>query len=168
MATHSSVLAWRIPGTAGPGGLLSMGSHRVRHNWSDLAAAAASCFPQRLYKLIFSPTMYKDCLFSTYSATLVFHTFENRRSDVGGDLSLWFWFAFPWWLVMLTIYPYTSWPFVCLFKSFVFVFSLLCCMNSLYILDINPLADTRFAIFSHSIDCLITLLIISSAVQNRW
>ena len=31
MATHSSVLAWRIPGTAGPGGLLSMGSHRVGH-----------------------------------------------------------------------------------------------------------------------------------------
>ena len=41
MATHSSVLAWRIPGTAGPGGLPSMGSHRVGHNWSDLAAAAA-------------------------------------------------------------------------------------------------------------------------------
>ena len=41
MATHSSVLAWRIPGTGKPGGLPSMGSHRVGHNWSDLAAAAA-------------------------------------------------------------------------------------------------------------------------------
>ena len=41
MATHSSVLAWRIPGTGEPGGLPSMGSHRVRHDWSDLAAAAA-------------------------------------------------------------------------------------------------------------------------------
>ena len=40
MATHSSVLAWRIPGTADPGGLPSMGSHRVEHDWSDLAAAA--------------------------------------------------------------------------------------------------------------------------------
>ena len=40
--THSSVLAWRIPGTAEPGGLPSMGSHRVGHNWSDLAAAAAA------------------------------------------------------------------------------------------------------------------------------
>ena len=40
MATHSSVLAWRIPGTGEPGGLLSMGSHRVGHDWSDLAAAA--------------------------------------------------------------------------------------------------------------------------------
>ena len=40
MATHSSVLAWRIPGTGEPGGLLSMGSHRVGHDWSDLAVAA--------------------------------------------------------------------------------------------------------------------------------
>ena len=42
MATHSSVLAWRIPGTGKPGGLPSMGSHRVGHDWSDLAAAAAA------------------------------------------------------------------------------------------------------------------------------
>ena len=42
MATHSSVLAWRIPGMAEPGGLPSMGSHRVGHYWSDLAAAATS------------------------------------------------------------------------------------------------------------------------------
>ena len=40
MATHSSVLAWRIPGTGEPGGLPSMGSHRVGHDRSDLAAAA--------------------------------------------------------------------------------------------------------------------------------
>ena len=42
MATHSSVLAWRIPGTGEPGGLPSMGSHRVGHDWSDIAAAAAA------------------------------------------------------------------------------------------------------------------------------
>ena len=42
MATHSSILAWRIPGTGEPGGLLSQGSHRVGHDWSDLAAAAAA------------------------------------------------------------------------------------------------------------------------------
>ena len=42
VATHSSVLAWRIPGTGVPGGLPSMGSHRVGHDWSDLAAAAAA------------------------------------------------------------------------------------------------------------------------------
>ena len=50
MTTHSSVLAWRIPGTREPGGLPSMGSHRIGHDWSNLAAAAAaaaaalSCF----------------------------------------------------------------------------------------------------------------------------
>ena len=38
MATHSGVLAWRIPGTGEPDGLPSMGSHRVGHDWSDLAA----------------------------------------------------------------------------------------------------------------------------------
>ena len=42
MATHSSVLAWRIPGTGEPGGLPSMGLHGVRHDWNDLAAAV--CF----------------------------------------------------------------------------------------------------------------------------
>ena len=42
MVTHSSVLAWRIPGTGEPGGLPSMGSHRVRHDCSDLAVAAAA------------------------------------------------------------------------------------------------------------------------------
>ena len=40
MAAHSSVLAWRIPGTEEPGGLPSTASHRVGHDWSDLAAAA--------------------------------------------------------------------------------------------------------------------------------
>ena len=45
MATHSSVLAWRIPGTREPGGLQSMGSHRVRHVLNDIAAASAACIP---------------------------------------------------------------------------------------------------------------------------
>ena len=40
MATHSSILAWRVPGMGEPSGLPSMGSHRVGHDWSDTAAAA--------------------------------------------------------------------------------------------------------------------------------
>ena len=44
MATHSSVLACRIPGMEEPGGLPSMGSHRVRHDWSNLAVAVALDF----------------------------------------------------------------------------------------------------------------------------
>ena len=42
MAPHSSTFAWKIPWTEEPGGLQSMGSHRVGHDWSDLAAAAAA------------------------------------------------------------------------------------------------------------------------------
>ena len=45
MATHSSILAWRIPGTEEPSGLPSMGWHRVGHDWRDLAAAAADYGP---------------------------------------------------------------------------------------------------------------------------
>ena len=51
MATHSSVLAWRIPGTGEPGGLPSMGSHIAGHNWSDLAAAD-TFFPDFLRLLL--------------------------------------------------------------------------------------------------------------------
>jgi len=53
MATHSSVLAWRIPGTGEPGGLPSMGSHRVEHDWSDLAAA------EKLRIAAFSPEHFQ-------------------------------------------------------------------------------------------------------------
>ena len=48
MATHSSILAWRIPGTGEPGGLLSLGSHRVWHDWSDLAVAAAYMYVSQI------------------------------------------------------------------------------------------------------------------------
>ena len=47
MAPHSSILAWRIPGMREPGGLPSMGLHRVRHDWSDLAVAAIPEFLQQ-------------------------------------------------------------------------------------------------------------------------
>jgi len=42
MASHSSVLAWRIPGTGEPGGLLSMGSHRVGHELKRLSKVSAA------------------------------------------------------------------------------------------------------------------------------
>ena len=54
-ATHSSVLAWRIPGTGEPGGLPSMGSHRVGHDWSNLAAAAAELIAIKVQKSQQSP-----------------------------------------------------------------------------------------------------------------
>ena len=57
MATHSSILTWRTPGMGDPGGLLSMGSQRVGHNWSDLAAAAATCLTL-LQHYGLQPTMF--------------------------------------------------------------------------------------------------------------
>ena len=52
MATHFSVLAWRIPGMEEPGGLPSMGSHRVGYDWSDLAAAAAAHASKVMFKIL--------------------------------------------------------------------------------------------------------------------
>ena len=51
MATHSSVLAWRIPGMGEPGELPSLGSHEVRHDCSDLAAASAAVAAAAKYKI---------------------------------------------------------------------------------------------------------------------
>ena len=66
MATHSSILAWRIPGTEEPGGLLSMGSHRVKHNWSNLAAAAAAA-PWTKWGLGARPLSAAEVRLSLYS-----------------------------------------------------------------------------------------------------
>ena len=78
MATHSSVLAWKIPGTGGPHGLPSMGSHRVGHNWSDLAAAAAMVFHCgfNLYFLNFCHLMWRA---DSFKKTLMFGKIEGRR-----------------------------------------------------------------------------------------
>ena len=66
MTTHSSVLAFKIPGTGEPGGLLSMGSYRIWHDWSDLAAAAARSkeyLPQlNTFKGIVVVYLLKSCL----------------------------------------------------------------------------------------------------------
>ena len=72
MATHSSVLAWRIPGTGEPGGLPSMGSHRAGHDWSDLAAAAAAT--------VLLARMYHSAIHQHDSATVLL-TFKEANED---------------------------------------------------------------------------------------
>ena len=70
MATHSSVLAWSIPGMGEPGGLPSLGSHRVGHDWSDLAAAAYNRNIPNLYLLVLLCTIYFQlCLTVHHAAT---------------------------------------------------------------------------------------------------
>ena len=72
MATHSSVLAWRIPGTEEPGGLPSMGSHRVGHDWSDLAAAAAKRkgIPDHLTCLLRNLSVHQEATVRTRHGTM--------------------------------------------------------------------------------------------------
>ena len=71
MATHSSVLAWSIPGTGAPGGLPSMGSHRVGHDWSDLAAATV-CLYSTCYYCNWTLIGVFPCLMLPPNSTLSF------------------------------------------------------------------------------------------------
>ena len=81
MATHSSVLAWRIPGTEKPGGLPSMGSHRVGHNWSNSAAAAAASLSYHhtfRHRLKYVPYKIKTYLPRVFPASILvknWHTY---------------------------------------------------------------------------------------------
>ena len=85
MATHSSVLAWRIPGMGKPGGLPSVGSHRVRHDWSDLAAAAVHDLYTENYKTLLResimPLINKDAMF-TDQKTQYFYNIKSLPIDL--------------------------------------------------------------------------------------
>ena len=85
MATHSSVLAWRIPGTAKPGGLLSLGSHRVGHNWSDLAAAAAIVSRAKIVQtgIFWLPNLIQFLLQTS------FFVLTSEWPDISGLLKCW-------------------------------------------------------------------------------
>ena len=75
MATHSSVLAWRIPGTGEPGGLPSVGSQRVGHDWSDLAAAESNQIfdiERRSFVLSFISTEHITVLDTVYLNSFLF------------------------------------------------------------------------------------------------
>ena len=73
MATHSSVLAWRIPESGEPGGLPSVGSHRVWHDWRDLAAAAAVILLAVLsFSLLNSLSLYRCSTVSLFISQSLF------------------------------------------------------------------------------------------------
>ena len=97
MAPHSSVLAWRIPGMGEPGGLPSMGSHRVGHDWSNLAAAAAKSL-----QVVTAAIKLKDAcsleekLWETYTTYLKAETslFQQRseaKAMVFSSSHVWMW-----------------------------------------------------------------------------
>ena len=91
MATHSSVLAWRIPGTGEPGGLQSMGSHRVGQDRSDLAAAAAG-----KWKRLTTPAHPLAKEASHKAVFLFLHKFPEL-CDIGSQLSCYSWEG-GWWM----------------------------------------------------------------------
>ena len=87
MATHSSVLAWTIPGTGEPGGLPSVGSHRVGHDWSDSAAAADSplslAFPFPLaYQHLCLLFLFTSPELSTLLIFVIFHMVFSHCSFI--------------------------------------------------------------------------------------
>ena len=118
MATHSSVLAWRIPGTGEPGGLLSMGWHRVGHDWSDLAAVAVDYCPCNISKDCTTdvcvhhghPTVRIHLVYSGWSNHCVVSWFLNfRHLDTTSEvLSYWH---------LYHVYTIMSWYFSSLTHS---------------------------------------------------
>ena len=87
MATHSSVLAWRIPEKGEPGGLPSMGSHKVKHDWGDLAAAAYSAF---LLFFIAATFYFPDFLFQFFKLFSVLGSWRRERRTLKLLLHIWF------------------------------------------------------------------------------
>ena len=93
MATHSSVLAWKIPGRGKPGGLPSMGSHRVGHYWSDLAAAAAatplylfhhdtiSCIFSILFAFFWTQSLASNVLLGVNQNILQYHKLVKNKAE---------------------------------------------------------------------------------------
>ena len=83
MATHSSILAWRIPGTEEPGGPLSMGLHRVGHGWSNLAVAAYPilediCYWWKLHRLF---NIKQFILLQTVNSHFFRHQNNNNNNN---------------------------------------------------------------------------------------
>ena len=89
MATHSSILAWRIPGTGKPGGLPSMGSHRVGHDWSDLAAAADSILKRRDITLPTKVCLVKAMVFPVVKYGCESWTIKKAELQIIDAFELW-------------------------------------------------------------------------------
>ena len=107
MATHSSVLAWRIPGTWEPGGLPSVGLHRVGHDWSDLAAAAAAFTRKHyMYALI-----YDNLFFSFWLTSLCVTISRSIYVSANGTIS--FLFMAKWYSIVCMYIPHFLFPFLC-------------------------------------------------------
>ena len=113
MATHSSTLAGKLPWTEGPGGLQSMGSQRVEHDW---ATEHTYCSPQWLYQFTFPSTLQEGSLFSTHSpAFIVCRFFDDvTLSDLCDVVPHWSFDLIS--LITSDVEHFVTcfWPYVCL------------------------------------------------------
>jgi len=107
---NSSVLAWRIPGTGEPGGLPSMGSHRVGHDWSNLAAAAAAALPNPLpcftFSIAFATFQYTVGFNYSFCLSSIFHELKNSKVSWAGTLEPFLWPCFK--LVVINIHTHSK------------------------------------------------------------
>ena len=86
MAPHSSVLAWRVPGMGEPGGRLSVGPHRVGHNWSDLAVSSSRMHhmvPSTNLWLLFCQSPWSSLCSASFMFELNFVGFSLRKGFLG-------------------------------------------------------------------------------------
>ena len=127
MATHSSVLAWRIPGTEEPGRRPSMGSQRVRHDWSNLAAAA-ELYIQMTFKLLYSvltlklslskcsvdypPQTWSSSAISSHKMSSFVQLFRKKTCSYVLLYHIWYWWSLISFVFqnIIWIYPFLPLP----------------------------------------------------------
>ena len=175
MAPHSSTLAWKIPWTEEPGRLQSMGSPRVRHDWSTSLLLFTFMHWRRKWQPtpVFLPGESQGrvvgALWAAVSGVAQSRTRLKQLSSSSSNE--WCWASFHVFVSHLHVFfgemsVYVFFPLL----IGLFVFLVLSCMSCLYVMEINPLSSCFicYYIFSHSEGCLFTSLIASFAMQKLW
>ena len=118
MATHTSILAWRLPWTEEPGGLQSMGLQRAWHDWVTkythmcLLEEWPICFQKWLHHFTLLPAMHQASSFTASSSTLVIFCHFGCGHPSGWEVLSPLCFAFPWWrmIFVVSIFSCAYWP----------------------------------------------------------
>ena len=174
--THSSVLAWRIPGMGEPGGLPSMGSNRIGHDWSDLAAAAAGRSPERAnsnplqYSCLGNPMVRGTWWATVHGFSRVGHDLEIKPPPGCALLCLvmYVWDAISRWKVCVSFS-------LVIFAEDIFWWSLMCMLICLLIYEWDTFSSLQmFLLYLEIYVCYIVFNVMSIrlcsiiSVWNTW